>query len=145
MKGIQFVPLSELKRIRELASHSTEGLELLADVCRINTLSAVKLAGSGHLGSSFSAMDIVIWLYFREMNSLGKGVGDPERDVYLSSKGHDVPGLYSVLVAGEVLEEAQLRKLRRLGGLDGHPEVHIPGIEFNTGSLGMGISKGRGV
>src|SRR3954464_10146715 len=114
MKGIQFVPLSELKRIRELASHSTEGLELLADLCRINTLSAVKLAGSGHLGSSFSAMDIVVWLYFHEMNTLAAGRANPDRDVYLSSKGHDVPGLYSVLVAGEVLPEASLKRLRRL-------------------------------
>jgi transketolase len=117
----------------------------MADLCRINTLSAVKLAGSGHLGSSFSAMDIAVWLYFHEMNTLEKGVNDPDRDVYLSSKGHDVPGLYSVLTAAEVLPESQLRRLRRLGGLDGHPEVHIAGIEFNTGSLGMGISKGRGV
>lgn len=145
MTEIKFVPLKELQRARALAEKSIAGLELLAALCRINTLSAVKLAGSGHLGSSFSAMDIVIWLYFREMNTLSKGIGSPDRDVYLSSKGHDVPGLYSVLTAAEILPEASLRRLRRFGGLDGHPEVHIPGIEFNTGSLGMGISKGRGV
>src|SRR5262249_674529 len=34
---------------------------------------------------------------------------------------------------------------RRLGGLDGHPDVGIPGIEANSGSLGMGLSKGRGM
>ena len=145
MKVIQFVPLGELRRARALAEKDSAGLELMADLCRINTLSAVKLAGSGHLGSSFSAMDIVVWLYFHEMNTLAKGLDAPDRDVYLSSKGHDVPGLYSVLTAAEILPEASLRRLRRLGGLDGHPEVHIPGIEFNTGSLGMGISKGRGV
>lgn len=145
MKGIQFVPLDELRRAKQLAERDFAGLELMADFCRINTLSAVRLAGSGHLGSSFSAMDIVVWLYFHEMNTLAKGSGDADRDVYLSSKGHDVPGLYSVLVAAEILPETRLRRLRRLGGLDGHPEVHIPGIEFNTGSLGMGISKGRGV
>jgi len=145
MTEIKFVPLDELRRARAMAEKSITGLELLADLCRINTLSAVKLAGSGHLGSSFSAMDIVIWLYFREMNTLSKGIGSADRDVYLSSKGHDVPGLYSVLAAAEILPEASLRRLRRFGGLDGHPEVHIPGIEFNTGSLGMGISKGRGV
>lgn len=145
MTGIKFVPLEELRRARELTATDFTRLELIADLCRINTLSAVKLAGSGHLGSSFSAMDIVVWLYFREMNTLAKGLDDPHRDVYLSSKGHDVPGLYSVLTAAEILPEGRLRRLRRLGGLDGHPEVHIPGIEFNTGSLGMGISKGRGV
>src|SRR5688572_24463609 len=145
MTRIEFVPFAELRRVRELTSTNPVALTLMADLCRINTLSAVKLAGSGHLGSSFSAMDIVVWLYFREMNTLAKGVTNPDRDVYLSSKGHDVPGLYSVLTAAGVLPEDRLRRLRRLGGLDGHPEVHIPGIEFNTGSLGMGISKGRGV
>jgi transketolase len=145
MTSPRFVPVSELRRVRNVASQSLGGLELLADLCRINTLSAIKLAGSGHLGSSFSAMDIVVWLYFREMSTIEKGLTDPGRDVYLSSKGHDVPGLYSVLTAAEIIPEGALRKLRRLGGLDGHPEVHTPGIEFNTGSLGMGISKGRGV
>jgi transketolase len=36
-------------------------------------------------------------------------------------------------------------RLRRLGGLDGHPDVGVHGIEANSGSLGMGISKGRGI
>jgi transketolase len=90
-------------------------------------------------------MDIVAWLYLEELNAIDVGVNDPNRDVYFSSKGHDVPGLYSVLYALGVLTEKQLLGLRRLGGLDGHPEVHIPGIEANSGSLGMGISKARGI
>jgi transketolase len=32
-----------------------------------------------------------------------------------------------------------------MGGLDGHPDVGVPGIEASSGSLGMGISKGRGI
>ena len=44
-----------------------------------------------------------------------------------------------------VLPSERLLKLRRLGGLDGHPDVSIPGIEANSGSLGMGLSKGRGM
>src|SRR6185437_14811176 len=104
-------------------------------MCRLNTLSAVKRAGSGHLGSSFSAMDFVVWLYFKEMNTLRVGVSSPERDIYFSSKGHDVPGLYAVLFAGDVLSQDQFLRLRRLGGLDGHPDVGVTGIEANSGSL----------
>ena len=79
------------------------------------------------------------------MNTTRVGFDHPARDVYFSSKGHDVPGLYAVLHAlGEIPTERLLR-LRRLGGLDGHPDVGIPGIEANSGSLGMGISKGRGI
>lgn len=114
-------------------------------MCRFNCLSAVKKAGSGHLGSSFSAMDLVVWLYFHRMNTLAVGFDSPNRDIYFSSKGHDVPGQYAVLLAADVLSQEQLTKLRRLGGLDGHPDVGIPGIEANSGSLGMGISKGKGM
>ena len=44
-----------------------------------------------------------------------------------------------------VIPTERLLRLRRLGGLDGHPDVGVPGIEANSGSLGMGISKGRGI
>ena len=43
------------------------------------------------------------------------------------------------------MPEERLIQLRRLGGLDGHPDVGVPGIEANSGSLGMGISKGKGM
>ena len=116
MIDIRLIPQSEFARVRGTGTPEPEWLALLADMCRFNTLSAVKRAGSGHLGSSFSAMDIVVWLYFREMNTLAKGVTHPDRDVYFSSKGHDVPGLYAVLYAAGVVSRDQLLKLRRLAG-----------------------------
>ena len=142
---IRFVPVEEFARVDGANLPKTEALPLIAGMCRINALSAVKLAGSGHLGSSFSAMDLVVWLYYSEMNVRRVGWGDPGRDVYFSSKGHDVPGLYAVLHSLRVVTDERLLKLRRLGGLDGHPDVGIPGIEANSGSLGMGISKARGI
>ena len=117
----------------------------MADMCRFNCLSAVKKAGSGHLGSSFSAMDIVVFLLYEHLNSARVGFDDPDRDVYFSSKGHDVPGLYAVLNSLGIVPTEKLLRLRRSGGLDGHPNVRAPGIEANSGSLGMGISKGRGI
>jgi transketolase len=135
---LRLIPRTELIRARG-------DLALLADMCRANTLVAVKQAGSGHLGSSFSAMDIVVHLFFAELNTVQVGFDSPDRDVYFSSKGHDVPGLYAVLHALGVLPPERLMRLRRLGGLDGHPDVAVPGIEANSGSLGMGISKGRGI
>ena len=135
---MELIPRSELERARG-------NLPLLADMCRLNALVAVKRAGSGHLGSSFSAMDIVVHLFYAELNTARIGFDHPERDVYFSSKGHDAPGLYAVLHALGVLPTEKLLRLRRLGGLDGHPDVGVPGIEANSGSLGMGISKGRGI
>ena len=73
MIDIRLIPQPEFSRVRGDGTPGPERLALLADMCRFNTLSAVKRAGSGHLGSSFSAMDIVVWLYFREMNTLARG------------------------------------------------------------------------
>jgi transketolase len=138
--------VNELALIPREEFERAEGdLALLADMCRANALVAVKRAGSGHLGSTFSALDIVVHLLWKELNVAELGWEDPERDVFFSSKGHDVPGLYAALHALDVIPTERLLRLRRLGGLDGHPDVGVPGIEANSGSLGMGLSKGRGM
>lgn len=142
---IALIPQSEFARIDSANRDRLVLLALIADMNRANTLAAVKRAGSGHLGASLSAMDIVTWLYFHEMNTRYLGVDHPDRDIYFSSKGHDVPGLYSTLYSLNVLPKDKLLKLRRFGGLDGHPDVGVTGIEANSGSLGMGISKGKGM
>ncbi len=139
------LPRSEFDRIRAANVDRDVRIGALADMCRLNALVAVKRAGSGHLGSSFSAMDIVAFLLFEELNTAALGWSHPDRDVYFSSKGHDVPGLYAALYALDAISRERLLRLRRLGGLDGHPDVGVPGIEANSGSLGMGISKGRGI
>jgi transketolase len=142
---IQFIRRPEFERVWNSALDMTLKLPLIADMCRANTLAAVKRAGSGHLGSSFSAMDLVVWLYYRKLNVSRFGIDHPDRDIYFSSKGHDVPGLYSVLYSLGLLEESRFMKLRRYGGVDGHPDVGINGIEANSGSLGMGASKAKGM
>ncbi|HMH56082.1 MAG TPA: transketolase C-terminal domain-containing protein [Gemmatimonadales bacterium] len=66
-------------------------------------------------------------------------------DLYFSSKGHDAPGLYAVLLGLGLIPFEQIHRLRRLGGLPGHPDVATPGIVTNTGPLGTGISKAKGM
>jgi transketolase len=143
--GLQLIPKSEFDRVHTSGADADAVLALLADMCRLNALVAVKRAGSGHLGSSFSAMDVVAFLLFDELNTASLGWEHPDRDVYFSSKGHDVPGLYAALFALGVIPRERFLRLRRHGGLDGHPDVGVPGIEASSGSLGMGISKGRGI
>ncbi len=145
MPKLSLIPKSEFDRVRASEADRDARLAVLADMCRLNTLVAVKRAGSGHLGSSFSAMDVVALLLFEELDTASLGWEDPDRDIYFSSKGHDVPGLYAALFALGAIPRERLLRLRRLGGLDGHPDVGVPGIEANSGSLGMGISKGRGI
>ena len=103
------IPQEEFERVGD-------DLGLIADMCRANALTAVKRAGSGHLGSSFSAMDIVVQLLYEELNTRTLGFDDPDRDVYFSSKGHDCPGLYAVLHSLNVIPPQKLMRLRRLNG-----------------------------
>jgi transketolase len=130
---------SELRRLRELDVPAPARAQLLADACRLNALYMIARAGSGHIGSSFSSLDIVTWLHLEELGARGS------EDLYFSSKGHDAPGLYAVLIALEQLPFDTLHRLRQLDGLPGHPDVGTPGVVTNTGSLGMGISKAKGM
>ena len=145
MLEIKLIPEKEFQRIRNAEIDQYDKLSLLADMCRANALATVKRAGSGHLGSSFSSLDIVTFLYHSEMNTAELGVNHSDRDIYFSSKGHDAPGHYAVLFSLGIITEDQFINLRRLGGTHGHPDVSIPGIEANSGSLGMGISKAKGM
>jgi len=96
----------------------------------------IKAAGSGHIGSSFSAIDLML--------ACRTFLSDNPQNVFFSSKGHDAPGLYAVMNAHGEIPDSFLLKLRRMEGLPGHPEVGSFGIPTSTGSLGMGISKGKG-
>src|SRR5262252_901693 len=139
---LSFVPLEVLRRVRRVSDPIARA-SLLADLCRLNTLSMIMSAGSGHIGSSFSAMDVLTWLwtdYLVDPNSHAF-----RSDIYFSSKGHDAPALYALLIALEKLEYDLVHKLRRFDGLPGHPDVATPFIATNTGSLGMGISKAYGM
>ncbi len=142
---IRLIPVEEFQRINQKPLARADRLQLLADMCRANALATVKRAGSGHLGSSLSSLDIVTQLYFDEMNLAQVGIDHPDRDIYFSSKGHDVPGHYAVLYALGIIPRERFINLRRLGGTHGHPDLNVPGMEANTGSLGMGISKAKGI
>ena len=140
---LTFVPLAAIRRVRAEVTDRIARAEILADVCRINTLYMIMNAGSGHVGSSFSSTDIITWLWTEELTEANSGA--PNADTYFSSKGHDAPALYSLLIALEKLDFDLLHRLRRPGGLPGHPDVETPFIATNTGSLGMGISKAYGM
>jgi len=142
--ALSYVPLDEIRRVRRAtAGDVVASAEILADLCRINTLYMIMQAGSGHIGSSFSSMDLIAWLWTVALDAPNSGA--PGADTYFSSKGHDAPALYALLIALEKLDVNLLHRLRRLGGLPGHPDVETPFIAANTGSLGMGISKAYGM
>ena len=142
MTILQYVSKETLTKTLNLSCDRQQQAALLANMARINTLYMIKRAGSGHIGTSFSCLDILSWLYLTELRGAGGALTD---DIFFSSKGHDAPGLYAVLTACGILNFDLIHQLRRLDGLPGHPDVALPGIVTNTGSLGMGISKAKGM
>ena len=138
-----FVNKKEFLKLERARLNIYKHAEIISLLCRINTLTIVKLAGSGHLGTSFSAMDLMVWIkYFHNRNKLNNS---SNRNIFFSSKGHDAPALYSILYSLGYIKIQKFLNLRRINGLDGHADVSIPGVEANTGSLGMGISKAKGI
>jgi transketolase len=103
--------------------------------------------GSGHPSSSLSAIDVLVALYLSGiMRYDPEQPRWPERDRFILSKGHGVPGQYAVLAEAGFFDPALLSTLRLIGSpLEGHPNMRVlPGLEASTGSLGQGLSIGLG-
>jgi transketolase len=138
--ALWFVEQTVFERVLRAPLDRYARAQLFADLARINTLYMIARAGSGHIGTSFSSMELVAWLHLSELPPAAN-----TDSVYFSSKGHDAPGLYAIKTALGELPFDGIHRLRRRGGLPGHPDVSTPGIVTNTGSLGMGISKAKGM
>lgn len=127
--------------MRDIAFLTEKAREL-----RLDTLSMIMNAGSGHIGGSFSAVEILVALYYDKMN-LGNGVSDPDRDKFVLSKGHANPILYAVLSDIGFADKRDRETLRRLSSpFQGHPDSSkCPALDCSTGSLGQGLSVAVGM
>lgn len=107
---------------------------------RIIVLNAESPAG-GHTGADLSQVEIVTSLYFRILNCAPDRTDDPERDVYIQSKGHAAGGYYCCLAEAGYFPTDWLPTYQHANShLPGHPVKHkTPGVELNTGALGHGL------
>ena len=120
-------------------------LQKMANEVRKGIVTAVHSAKAGHPGGSLSAADVFTYLYFEEMNIDPANPDKEDRDRFVLSKGH-TPGLYSALANRGYFPVEDLTTLRKLGSyLQGHPCIHIPGVDMSSGSLGQGISAAVGM
>ncbi len=121
-------------------------LQKHANEVRKGIVTAVHSAKAGHPGGSLSAADVFTFLYFEEMNIDPKNPEMENRDRFVLSKGHTAPGLYSAMANRGYFPVEDLKTLRKLGSyLQGHPCIHIPGVDMSSGSLGQGISAAVGM
>ena len=122
------------------------GAELreIATEIRRDIIRSLVVAGSGHSGGPLGASDIFATLYFGGvMNYDPQNPAMPERDRFVLSAGHMCPVLYATLANAGFFPRAELLTLRQFGSrLQGHPgrDMHLPGIETSSGSLGQGLS-----
>ncbi len=122
--------------------------QLQATACnvRMGILTGTYHAKSGHPGGSLSIADLLTYLYFAKMHVDPKNPDMPDRDRLVLSKGHCAPALYSVLAERGFFPKEELTHLRHIGAkLQGHPCIHIEGVDMSSGSLGQGISAACGM
>ena len=121
-------------------------LQKTAYKVRMGVIEGTYNAKSGHPGGSLSISDTLTYLYFNKMNNDPKNPDAPDRDRLVLSKGHTAPALYSVLAQKGYFSVDELKSLRHIGALlQGHPCIHIPGVDMSSGSLGQGISAACGM
>jgi len=113
---------------------------------RREILEVLNQAGSGHPGGSLSAVEIFISLYFYKMRHDPRNPHWEDRDRLIISKGHATPVTYVVLANCGYFPKDELKTYRKLNSrLQGHVHAKVPGVEFNTGSLGHGLSVANGL
>lgn len=116
-------------------------LKALSYDLRKNVVDMIAEGKCGHIGGDMSVMDILVELYFNQMNISPENMNDPDRDRFVMSKGHSVEALYAVLAAkGFFPIDQVIREFSKFGSkFIGHPNNKLPGIEMNSGSLGHGL------
>tara|TARA_B100001029_G_C15059651_1_gene457293 strand:+ start:2299 stop:3105 length:807 start_codon:yes stop_codon:yes gene_type:complete len=113
---------------------------------RLDILRMINKGSSSHIGSALSCVDLVVSLYSYYLNIDPENPDDPDRDIFILSKGHAGASVYATLAnLGFFSEDKLLTHYQNDSNLSGHvSHKDIPGVEFSTGSLGHGLSLGVG-
>lgn len=129
-------------------SRNIDELKIQANTIRKDILKMICNIQSGHLGGSFSMVEVLTALYFDEMHYDPENPYLKDRDRFVLSKGHTAPALYATLAnAGYFPKEKLMTSFRRIDSMmQGHPDMKkTPGVEMTSGSLGIGLSAANGM
>ncbi len=127
--------------------NSNQNIKLLANQIRVDIVTMLNKARSGHSGGALGMADLFAVLYSNFLKHNPKKPKDKNRDFVILSNGHTCPVLYSTLANFNYFPKSHLNTLRRLGSpLQGHPHYgSLPGVENSGGPLGQGISQAVGL
>ncbi len=119
---------------------SKNNLKKTKHECLVTMLNMYKKVQAGHIGSSLSCLDILVYLYFSRME---------KNDEFILSKGHAAAALYTVLEKAGKITKEELNTYYNTNGtvLAAHPPCcgKLNGVTFGTGSLGHGLSLATGL
>jgi transketolase len=98
---------------------------------------------SVHVPSAFSIVELLCSLY---THSIDLNQPLEEQNRFVLSKGHGTMALYAIFVEFGLLSQSDLDNYFKEGSLlHGLPEIHTPGIEATSGSLGHGFPIATGM
>lgn len=114
---------------------------------RRTVLDMVHHAGTSHVGTCFSMVDVLAVLYGRILRYDPDRPDDPRRDRVVLSKGHGAAAMYATLAEAGFFPKKELEAYCEDGSdLAGHITHHgVPGVEASSGSLGHGLSMAAGM
>jgi transketolase len=102
--------------------------------------------GGCYIGSAYSAVEILTYLYKHQLNINSNDLKSPDRDYFLLSKGHSVPVLYGTFIELGWMDEKRLDNyLTTSDYLYCNPNIPIDGVEFHSGSLGHNLAIANGI
>ncbi len=131
----------------KISKQEIKALKKAAKEMRKYIFSMIVSAHASHIGSAYSVIDILVYLYKHFLHINPAHLDNPERDRFILSKGWGISALYSVLASRGFFSKKLLpgyctdgSKLIGCATRNG-----IPGIEATTGSMGHGLPLGVGM
>lgn len=107
---------------------------------RLQVLKTVYKTKKGHIGGTFSCIDLLTVLYYEIMRYDVNNLEDENRDRLIIGKGHACLGVYNILIDLGFINKELLENYGLNGSyLGAQLDKKIPGVETNTGSLGHAI------
>src|SRR5688572_28744147 len=122
-------------------------LDLIARRLRFKLIQMSHAAGTPHLGSALSCVDILVAAYWNVVKVEAERPSDPSRDRFILSKGHAATALYATLAERGFFRREWLDTFaQHRAPLAEQPAPNCaPGVELATGSLGHGLPVGVGM
>jgi transketolase len=139
--------MNKADKMKNPFEFSPDEIKIKVKAIRRSIIEMNSNAGAGHTGADLSETDILASLYFNILRYDQNNTDNPDRDLFILSKGHGVGGYYCTLAEAGFIDKSLLKEyLCASSLLPGHPvRQKTPGIEFNTGALGHGFPAAVGL